>query len=105
MYAFPRLTMPEGAEKAAAKLGKEADFMYCMELLDNTGIVTVPGSGFGQVLELAAACQNVPVFAMRRGNCGEALSSSFFGFVQRVSRLLGGAGGRHVPCAHYHPPA
>lgn len=49
MYAFPRLTMPAGAKEAAAAEGKQADFLYCMELLDHTGIVTVPGSGFGQV--------------------------------------------------------
>ncbi|KAL4420999.1 hypothetical protein ABPG77_001318, partial [Micractinium sp. CCAP 211/92] len=48
MYAFPRLTLPAGAIAAAEKLGKPADFLYCMELLDQTGIVTVPGSSFGQ---------------------------------------------------------
>ena len=49
LYAFPQLTMPEGARKAAARQHKQPDFVYCMELLDQTGIVTVPGSGFGQV--------------------------------------------------------
>ncbi len=49
MYAFPKLTLPAGAQQAAAAAGKQADFLYCMELLDRTGIVTVPGSGFGQV--------------------------------------------------------
>jgi alanine transaminase len=35
---------------AAAKAqGVEADVLYCTELLDHTGIVLVPGSGFGQV--------------------------------------------------------
>ncbi|KAL4426056.1 hypothetical protein ABPG77_007852 [Micractinium sp. CCAP 211/92] len=48
LYAFPRLTVPPGAVKAANKQGKPADFVYCMELLEQTGIVTVPGSGFGQ---------------------------------------------------------
>ena len=34
---------------AAAKArGVEPDFLYCEELLDTTGICTVPGSGFGQ---------------------------------------------------------
>lgn len=34
---------------AAAKAqDTEADALYCMELLDHTGIVLVPGSGFGQ---------------------------------------------------------
>ncbi len=57
MYAFPRLHL-EGMSKLNAhleKLGKDqgkpvaADFFYCMELLESTGIVTVPGSGFDQV--------------------------------------------------------
>lgn len=48
MYAFPRLTIPPAAVKAAADQDKQPDFVYCMELLDKTGIVTVPGSGFGQ---------------------------------------------------------
>lgn len=49
MYAFPKLSLPAGAAAAAAAQGKQPDFLYCMELLDQTGIVTVPGSGFGQV--------------------------------------------------------
>lgn len=48
MYAFPRVRLPPAALKAAEKEGKSADFIYCMSLLDNTGIVTVPGSGFQQ---------------------------------------------------------
>lgn len=39
----------------AEKIGKAPDFLYCKELLDNTGIVTVPGSGFRQVCILADA--------------------------------------------------
>jgi len=39
MYLFPRLEkLPEGA----------TDFDYCMNLLEETGLVTVNGSGFGQ---------------------------------------------------------
>jgi alanine transaminase len=48
MYAFPRLLLPPAAVEAAQRQGKKADFEYCMELLDATGIVTVPGPGFGQ---------------------------------------------------------
>lgn len=48
MYAFPKLTLPKGAFDKAERQGKSPDFVYCMELLDKTGIVTVPGSGFGQ---------------------------------------------------------
>lgn len=48
MYAFPKLSFPERAIQAAEEEQKRPDFVYCMELLDKTGIVTVPGSGFGQ---------------------------------------------------------
>jgi alanine transaminase len=43
-----RITLPAGAVAAAEALGKPADWLYCSELLDATGIVVVPGSGFGQ---------------------------------------------------------
>lgn len=49
MYAFPSLTLPPKfcAEAAAAK--EEPDFRWCMQLLEQQGVVTVPGSGFCQV--------------------------------------------------------
>lgn len=43
MYAFPRVVLPPAAVAEAERQGKSPDFVYCMELLDNTGIVTVPG--------------------------------------------------------------
>jgi alanine transaminase len=48
LYVFPRVRLPEKALTAAAAGGEAADAMYCMELLDATGIVVVPGSGFLQ---------------------------------------------------------
>jgi aspartate/methionine/tyrosine aminotransferase len=39
MYAIPRIALPAG----------KTDEDYCMELLEETGICVVPGSGFGQV--------------------------------------------------------
>ncbi len=39
MYAFPRITLPPG----------RTDSDYCLDLLEQTGICVVPGSGFGQV--------------------------------------------------------
>jgi aspartate/methionine/tyrosine aminotransferase len=38
MYAFPRITLPQGV----------TDDEYCLALLEETGICVVPGSGFGQ---------------------------------------------------------
>ena len=48
MYLFPSITLPPKAIEAAKQQGKAADEIYCMRLLDSTGICVVPGSGFGQ---------------------------------------------------------
>ena len=48
LYTYFRLTMPPKAIEAAKKQGKAADLMYCMDLLNEAGVVCVPGSGFGQ---------------------------------------------------------
>ena len=49
LYAFPQIQLPQGAVDRASELGKPPDTYYCLELLEATGIVVVPGSGFGQV--------------------------------------------------------
>uniref|UniRef100_A0A7N0VG75 alanine transaminase n=1 Tax=Kalanchoe fedtschenkoi TaxID=63787 RepID=A0A7N0VG75_KALFE len=49
MYLFPRIELPHKAIKAAEALNKAPDAFYCIRLLQATGIVFVPGSGFGQV--------------------------------------------------------
>ncbi len=48
MYSFPRITLPPAAIEAAKTKGKDADVMYCLELLEETGLSCVPGSGFKQ---------------------------------------------------------
>lgn len=48
MYSFPQLHLPPKAVEAAKAAGKTPDTFYCLELLQETGIVTVPGTGFGQ---------------------------------------------------------
>merc|ERR1712137_37791 len=48
MYAFPQITIPEKAVKEAQKQKRAPDMLYCLELLNETGICVVPGSGFGQ---------------------------------------------------------
>lgn len=48
MYCFPKLSISEKAKAAAANAGMAPDEFYCAQLLENTGICTVPGSGFGQ---------------------------------------------------------
>lgn len=63
MYAFPQIKLSPNAVKAATTAGKKPgiemklildwltsnqDDFYAISLLDATGIVVVPGSGFGQ---------------------------------------------------------
>lgn len=49
MYLFPQVRLPQGAIEAAnARNLASADILYCLELLDATGICVVPGSGFEQ---------------------------------------------------------
>jgi aspartate/methionine/tyrosine aminotransferase len=48
MYAFPQITLTKSAIRAARALGQQPDTFYCLELLEKTGLVCVPGSGFGQ---------------------------------------------------------
>ncbi|KAJ1291896.1 hypothetical protein BS78_02G351100 [Paspalum vaginatum] len=49
MYLFPRLHLPQKAIGAAQAAGTAPDAYYAKRLLAATGIVVVPGSGFGQV--------------------------------------------------------
>jgi len=48
LYAFPTIQLPEKAKQVALSKGMQPDFMYSMQLLEQKGICTVPGSGFGQ---------------------------------------------------------
>jgi alanine transaminase len=49
MYAFPRVHFSQKAIEEAKSRSMSVDLMYCLEMLDKTGVVTVPGSGFRQV--------------------------------------------------------
>jgi len=54
MYAFVKIDLPEDkniknmSKKEIAEYESKRDFNYCLELLEETGICVVPGSGFGQ---------------------------------------------------------
>ena len=43
-----KLVKPEGAFYAFPSIDVEDDSHFCSELIKNTGVVVVPGSGFGQ---------------------------------------------------------
>lgn len=49
MYLFPRLHLSKNFINLANSKNIQPDELYCLELLENTGICTVPGSGFGQI--------------------------------------------------------
>jgi len=46
MYVFPQITVPADAVQEAKNLGMTPDEHYCVQVLENTGLVVVPGSGF-----------------------------------------------------------
>ncbi|XP_044514264.1 alanine aminotransferase 1 isoform X2 [Gracilinanus agilis] len=48
MYSFPQIQLPPKALERAKELGQSPDMFFCMQLLEETGICVVPGSGFGQ---------------------------------------------------------
>ncbi|KAG6843178.1 hypothetical protein C0991_004816, partial [Blastosporella zonata] len=48
LYLHPKIDLSAGAIAAAREAGKEPDAFYSLALLDQTGICTTPGSGFGQ---------------------------------------------------------
>lgn len=48
LYAFPQISLPPKLQEAARQAKKAPDTFYCLHLLQSTGLVVVPGSGFGQ---------------------------------------------------------
>ncbi|KAJ2683535.1 alanine transaminase [Coemansia spiralis] len=48
MYCFPRVELPQAFIDEAKAKGQQPDSLYCMQMLEATGISVVPGSGFGQ---------------------------------------------------------
>jgi alanine transaminase len=48
MYAFPKIQIPQRAIEKARSLNIQPDVFYCFQLLEQTGICVVPGSGFHQ---------------------------------------------------------
>ena len=48
LYAFPSIVLPPKFI-AESEPDMPADEAYCLKLLESTGVVVVPGSGFGQV--------------------------------------------------------
>lgn len=48
LYLFPSIELPAKAVQAANLAGLPPDTFYALRMLESTGLVVVPGSGFGQ---------------------------------------------------------
>ncbi len=48
LYGYPNITFPESFIEEAKKNSMAPDYYYCKVLLEKTGVLTVPGGGFGQ---------------------------------------------------------
>lgn len=48
MYSFPRIELPTRFVEYCSTINKSPDVQYCLELLNETGLSCVPGSGFKQ---------------------------------------------------------
>lgn len=48
MYAFPAIDFPDSVIQKAKEAKMSPDYYYALQLLENTGLTTVAGSGFGQ---------------------------------------------------------
>jgi alanine transaminase len=47
MYGFANVRFSDKVIATATEKGMTADTMYCLDMVNETGIMTVPGSGFG----------------------------------------------------------
>ncbi|XP_038159681.1 alanine aminotransferase 2 [Cyprinodon tularosa] len=47
-FAFPRVFLPPKAIETAKELGMKPDTFYCMRLLEDAGVLSSPGSEYGQ---------------------------------------------------------
>lgn len=48
LYSFAKLDLPKKFIEEAKSLGRHPDMHFCLHLVEETGMITVPGSGFGQ---------------------------------------------------------
>ncbi|KAI0038623.1 transaminase [Auriscalpium vulgare] len=83
LYLYPRIELPDKAVEAARQAGKEPDAFYALQLLDETGICVVPGSGFGQKegehhYRLTCLCPGVEEYVT-------ALERFHLGFMERYA--------------------
>ncbi|CAN6288306.1 unnamed protein product [Urochloa humidicola] len=84
MFVFPSLRLPKKAIATAEERNTEPDVFYALRLLENTGIVVVPGSVFGQVpgtwhfrCTILPKEEKIPLFISRFMSFHEAFMEEF----------------------------
>ncbi|KAG5187558.1 nicotinanamine aminotransferase A [Tribonema minus] len=85
LYSFPQITLPPAAVAAARAAGKAPDVFYCLALLSETGLSTVPGSGFGQAEGTFHFRTTILPAEADMGEVVELFKRFHKGFVQRYS--------------------
>lgn len=83
-----QVTIPAKAIAEAKKLGKAPDVLYCLRLLEATGISTVPGSGFGQVRP-PACMPRIRAHAMMRRRTSSDPHTPMHACMHALRRRLG----------------
>ena len=48
MHSFPKIKLPQAAIEAAKRAGKAPEVFYCIRLIEERGILSVPVSAFGK---------------------------------------------------------
>jgi len=89
MYSFPRITLPAAFIELARTKGKEPDVLYCLELLAETGLSCVPGSGFRQ----KAGTFHIRTTILPQESVFDDIVSRFTSFHQGFMKKYGGSGG------------
>ena len=84
MYLFPCIKLPEKAIKAAEAADTTPDTFYCRQLLNATGVVVVPGSGFGQVCLIGLSFQSIPNHHLQYLNFPPFISHQHFFLVFKI---------------------
>ncbi|KAJ1419889.1 nicotinanamine aminotransferase A [Ochromonadaceae sp. CCMP2298] len=90
MYAFPQITLPPAFVVEAGRLGKAPDVLYCLELLAETGLSCVPGSGFKQ----APGTFHIRTTILPPEAEFQRITDMFKSFHEGFMRRYGGAGGK-----------
>lgn len=90
MYSFPQITLPPAFMAEAKRQGKSPDVLYCLELLDETGLSCVPGSGFQQ----APGTFHFRTTILPPEDQFDKIISLFSSFHQNFMKRYSGSGGR-----------